>query len=60
MEKIINVKQVQEVTGLSRTTIWRLQRTGNFPKNFHISPARKGWRLSDVENWIQEMAGETI
>ncbi|MGH8568731.1 MAG: helix-turn-helix transcriptional regulator, partial [Gammaproteobacteria bacterium] len=29
-DAILNARQVKELTGLSRTTIWRLERSGGF------------------------------
>ena len=52
-DKIIRSKEVQELTGLSRTTIWRLERTGKFPARIALSTSNVGWRLSDIQEWIR-------
>ena len=52
-DKIIRSKEVQELTGLSRTTIWRLERAGKFPARLALTPGSIGWRLTDVEKWIK-------
>jgi predicted DNA-binding transcriptional regulator AlpA len=49
---ILNAKQVIEKTGLSRTTIWRLERIGNFPKRIALSERRIGWKLKEIEEWL--------
>ena len=41
------------MTGLSRTSIWREERKGNFPARVPLSAGSVGWRLSEVEAWIQ-------
>lgn len=41
-DTILNAKQVTQITGLSRTTIWRLERTEMFPKRLQISSSRVG------------------
>lgn len=46
-------KEVQEITGLSRTTIWREEREGRFPARVPLSARNVGWRLSEVEEWIK-------
>ena len=51
-ERIIRVKEVQELTGLSRTTIWRLERSGKFPARVSLSSSIIGWRSSDITQWI--------
>ncbi len=53
-ERILRSKEVQEMTGLSRTTLWRLERNGQFPDRIPLSVGSIGWRLSDIEKWIQE------
>lgn len=46
--------QVEERTGLSRATIYRLQAKGEFPKNHRLSDNIVGWIESDIENWITD------
>lgn len=52
--KILNIKHVVDITGLSRVTIWRLERAGNFPKRIPLSPRRVGWREDEIQDWIQK------
>jgi len=42
--------------GLSRTTIWRLQRRGQFPRQVRLSPNRVGWLESEINAWIAARA----
>lgn len=51
--KIIRIKQVVEMTGLSRTTLWRLERKGEFPLRLPLSKGSVGWRYKDIEKWIE-------
>ena len=55
--KFIRFKAVRERTGLSRSTIWRLDRVGAFPKHHQISANAVAWMEQDVVNWIQSKAG---
>ncbi len=41
------------ITGLSRSTRWRLIRAGEFPKKRLISTGRVGWLLSELREWLQ-------
>lgn len=52
IEHIVSTAEVMSISGLSRTTIWRLERTGTFPKRLQLSPARIGWRESEVAAWV--------
>jgi prophage regulatory protein len=49
---ILDEEKVQAVTSLSRTTRWRMERRGEFPKRVRLSPGRVGWRQADIEAWI--------
>ncbi len=53
-ERILRSHEVQKVTGLSRTTLWRLERDGKFPPRVALCPGSVGWRLSEVEEWVKE------
>ena len=50
--KIIDRKKVREMTNLSFVTIWRLERSGNFPARIQLSPNRVGWIEEEVLLWI--------
>lgn len=51
-DRIVRIGEVQKLTGLSRTTIWRYEKTGNFPARVPLGPSAVGWRLSEIEAWI--------
>lgn len=50
-DSILRFPQVKDMTGLSRTTIWRLEQTGDFPKRVQLSPNAVGWRESEINHW---------
>lgn len=41
-----------EVTSLSSTTIWRLEKANAFPKRHRIGPNRVAWLQSEIQDWI--------
>ena len=51
-ERFISYHEVHRRTGLSRTTIWRLEKIKDFPQSVRISPGRRAWRESDLDKWI--------
>ena len=57
-ERFISYDEVHDRTGLSRTTIWRLERAKDFPQSVRISPGRRAWRESDLDRWIAARLGE--
>jgi prophage regulatory protein len=50
-DRLLPWRTVKELTGISRTTAWRLQNAGAFPRPLVISPGRIAWRESDVSAW---------
>ena len=56
MQKILRIKNVVEVTGLSRSTIYRLFNAGKFPRPIKLSERAIGWHESVIQNWIVEKA----
>lgn len=55
-DRYLSWPTVRHITGLSRTTVWRLQRAGTFPRAAHISPGRVAWRESEVTAWLERQA----
>ena len=52
--KLLRFPVVREMTGLSRSTIWRLERRGEFPRHHRIAPNVVAWVEEDVIGWIEE------
>ena len=50
-ETILRLPEVTKAAGLSRTTIWRLERAVHFPKRRQLGPNSVGWLASEIENW---------
>ena len=51
-ERIIRAKEVQEMTGLSRTTLWRMENKGEIPRRVSLGANSVGWRFSEIQSWI--------
>ena len=51
-DRIVMFPEVRAVTGLGRTTIWRLETQGKFPRRFYVSKGMIAWRKSDIEKWM--------
>jgi len=52
--KLLRFPIVRERTGLSRSTIWRLERRGEFPRHHRIAPNVVAWIEEEVAAWILE------
>ncbi|MBN8261332.1 MAG: AlpA family phage regulatory protein [Xanthomonadales bacterium] len=44
---------VLSLTGLSRSTIYRLISAGEFPAGIRLTQHTTAWAASEVTNWIQ-------
>ncbi|MGP0088952.1 MAG: helix-turn-helix transcriptional regulator [Xanthobacteraceae bacterium] len=51
-KKIIRRPEVVARTGLSKSTIQRLEAAGEFPKHFPISKNLVGWSEHEIDEWI--------
>jgi len=50
-DRILFWPQVKAISGLSRTTVWRMQRAGEFPVCVQVSRGRVGWWESQLLTW---------
>lgn len=55
--KLLRFTAVRERTGLSRSTVWRLERRGAFPKHVKVSANIVAWLEQDVADWIRSKTG---
>ena len=52
--RVLNVKDVVGMTGLSKVTIWRKEKSGAFPKRINLTPRRVGWVESEIVGWLKD------
>jgi len=50
---ILRTAEVARLTGLSRTTLWRLERSGEFPSRVRLGQNSVGWREDEIARWIE-------
>jgi prophage regulatory protein len=48
---LLRLREVMKLTGLSRASIYRLERAGRFPKRVQISDNAVGWYEREVLAW---------
>jgi predicted DNA-binding transcriptional regulator AlpA len=53
-ERIIRRKELAQRLGVSSTTLWRMRY--ELPPHIKLSSRISGWRLSDIDNWIENRA----
>ena len=52
--QILRVTDLVALLNLSRTTIWRLRRRGEFPQPIRLSTNTVGWHAHDIYEWLAE------
>jgi prophage regulatory protein len=51
---ILRRRQVEDRTGLSRSTIYLYIQEGRFPKPINLGARAVGWVESEVEKWLTD------
>lgn len=51
--RFLRVRQVIQLTGLSRMTIYRLELAGEFPKRRQLSKNSVAWLDTDIAQWAE-------
>jgi prophage regulatory protein len=49
--RMLNEKQVLEIVPVGRTTLYRMEKSGRFPKSTYISPNRRVWFADQIVAW---------
>ena len=56
VDYLIPRQTVEKMSGLSRATIYRLIKSGKFPRPLSIGTGAVRWRQSDVIAWQQSLS----
>lgn len=58
IEGKIRYPVVKRVTGIeARSTIWRMEKAGKFPKSIRITPRLTVWDAAEVRAWLADPVG---
>ena len=58
-QAILRWRDVIPIVRLSRVTIWRRVKDGDFPKPVRLGGPRSravGWRRTDIERWLNDLS----
>jgi predicted DNA-binding transcriptional regulator AlpA len=60
-QPLLSARTVCKMLGISRATLWRMQRSNEFPASIKITERRIAWRRDAVERWLDDRArGRTV
>ncbi|MCK1669675.1 MULTISPECIES: AlpA family phage regulatory protein [unclassified Bradyrhizobium] len=54
--RMLNEKQVLEIVPVGRSTLWRMEKAGRFPRSTYISPNRRIWFEDEIIAWQTAIA----
>ena len=49
--RMLNEKQVLQIIPVGRTTLYRMEKAGRFPRSTYISPNRRVWFEDEIIAW---------
>lgn len=55
MDRLLRRPEVEHLTGLSRSCIYKRMEEGSFPKAIPIGGRLVAWKESDIEKWINDL-----
>ena len=53
--KLIRIDELIKMTGLSMSTLLRMERTGRLPRRRKISSQAMGWLSEEIELWMSQL-----
>ena len=56
--KIIRMRALTERIGLSKSEIYRRLAANRFPKAISLGARARGWRVSDIDAWLDSLQQE--
>ena len=57
-ERLLRVKEVSELVGIGKSTVWAWVKEGKFPKPVKLSDRVTVWRESEVQTFISKAGGD--
>lgn len=53
-DRYVRIKELSDMLGIGKSTIYRSIKDGKFPKQIKLTERTSVWRLSEVNDWIEE------
>ncbi len=52
-DRFVREDECKNITGLSKTTRWRMEQKGTFPSRVRIGNRIVAWKLSKLNQWLE-------
>ena len=56
--KLIRLRQVMQMTGLGRSSIYNYMKDQSFPKQVKITSSLSAWVETEINEWIQDKVNQ--
>ena len=56
-DRLLRRREVERITSMSRSSIYRYMQAGTFPQPVRVGPAAVRWRVSDITAWLESRPG---
>jgi prophage regulatory protein len=56
--RVLRLPEVKSKTGLGRTTIYRMESSGAFPRSIPLGGKAVGWIEAEIDGWIEARMAE--
>jgi len=58
MKRFYRRATLEDMLGISRSTIYRLMQNGDFPRPIKLGRRAVGWKSEDIDKWLLVQAKE--
>ncbi|MDK9415960.1 AlpA family transcriptional regulator [Vibrio parahaemolyticus] len=58
--RIYRLKELTELLGISRATIYSWMKQGTFPQSVTLGANSVGWKESDIQQWIDTRTSQAL
>lgn len=52
---ILRLREVERLTQLSKATLYRMMKSGTFPRPVRLGVRAVGWIQTEIESWIADL-----
>jgi prophage regulatory protein len=55
LDRLLRTKEVVSLLGVTRVTLWRMERSGRFPARRRLTSSTPVWLASEVDAWVKQL-----
>lgn len=59
MSQVLTLPEVLERTKISRSALYNMMGSGEFPRPFKLGGRKNGWSDKQIDQWIEERVSES-